>query len=964
MERAYKGNPVMFSRMLLIILKLIKMLDEHLIMNTCEMLEDHHSGINSNIFNTLLLPDRIDMDLAYELEQYFHDRNDYATDPALLEDVVKWRSFSVKYAKKNQQMVNLRRQILQLDEKNVGDMEIMYKNGRNRAEALREEAKGMECLYKVNCHGKKRHIRKRCKRCSLRSEADAIRYEEYEHLLPTKEHEQFGVVFELRIPKEIALLRDMLFEFNRIFVTDRSELDIKGDWITRKEMAQFRVPVSNRFATFGSTKGRQHVHHHVDEPFDSFIIPNSYNCIYHVNNFAITTSLKEADARKILTFKMQKEYECLQWTVDGAWHTQNQVFARQSECPQDHLSLSEFKHFGSLRADGHRLQLRKLFAMIETEALSFDKESVLLLIMQTLWECGVSGDGKPIREPHLDFNEPKFCTALIDLLENFIEKHKDNWMHPFKLLVATVVVVRAFEINESATLANEIVRRLLKKVRNIAVDWIDKINHVINGHQNLQGSDENNLRLKLMYAAIIGAMTFCIQPQHEYFDYIVRNDDDGDEWITPQFWLHFIIILNSNAHLYENNEDRSAKLPSTLCVFMRFIEIGGIHLESTMYELIEQNGFKVYSTIAKHCSNAKNAGHRPKMYFDQQFLIIEVQDNFKTLIEVDIITGEFFINGIPLSRLPSEMTKNEMYKRFFGKASLAVQTNSQNHFTTVYNDINYEFRGGNQGKLIITERRSDDFVRETVFYDIFQGDFPDSLVRNYRHWWNKRDNCIEFQQIQPHIGHPNYSADADTDYRLDLNTRHLIHIKSNRRMLDIGSDSFQRIANHLARFEHGKYMHVLLEQSKVAIVELYRMKLKFKLDCSNNLQPSQGFRLQSFEFNGMCVSLNQRIGTLYGLNHGLVLESCLGQSKPKILLIPHGSSQVQCVDENVTVDIDFSETNIRNPPFYQYQVDESLKQLKASDGSYSAWFYLAYLHAVTSHGEPEPLTGMSGTERA
>lgn len=962
--------------MMLIILKLIKLLDEHLIMGVCEcgMLNDHHSGIDSNIINTLLLPERADMDIAYELEQYFCERNDYATDPAIIEDYIKKRSFSVKYAKKNQQMCQLRKQILELDEKNIENMETKHKNGRNRAEALRLEANGMDCFYKINYLGKRKHIKKRCRRCSLRTEADAIRFEQYEHLLPTEEYEQFGVVFEMRIPSEIALLRDMLYEFNRICVTDRSKLDIKGDWFKRREILQFSMRPSNRFVTFGSTKSGRRIQYHVDEPFESFIIPNSYNCTYHVNNFAVPTSLKDAVARKMLTFKVQNEYECLQWTVDGALHTQNQVLARQSECPQNQLSLSEFKNFGSLRADGSRLQLRKLYAMMETEALSFAKESVLLLIMQTLWECGVSGNGESIREPHMDFNEPKFCTAMIELLGNFFEKHRDNWMHPFKLLVAAVIAVRAFEINETESLAKEIVRRLLRKIRSIAVEWIDKINNVINGNQNMQGCDENQLRLKLMYAAIVGAITFCIQPEHDYFDYIVANDENGDNktWITPQYWLHFIITLHVNAHLYENNDDRIAKLPLTLCVFKRIIEIGGIHLESTMRKLIEQNDGKVYEIVAKHWSNAKNERYRPSIYFHEEFkhlLLIDVprvEDKFEISIEVDIIIGEFLINGLPLSRLPPEMTKNEMYKWFFGRASMAVQTNSQNHYSTVHNNIKYDFCNGNQG-LIITERRSDDFVRETVSHEMFRDDFPNSLVWNYYHWWNKRDNCIEFQKNHLYVGHPNYSADTDIDYRLDLSTRHLIHVQTNRQMLDIGSDSFRKITNHLARLEHSIYIHVLLENPKVAIVELFRMKLKFKVDCSNpaKMSPSQGFKLQSFEFNGMCVSLNQKIGTLYGLNHGLVLESCqVGKSKPKILLIPHGSVQVQCVNESVSVDVDFFEKSIRNPPIYQYQVDECLKQLKASDSSYTAWFYLAYLHAITSHGQPEPLTGMSGTERA
>lgn len=388
-----------------------------------------------------------------------------------------------------------------------------------------------------------------------------------------------------------------------------------------------------------------------------------------------------------------------------------------------------------------------------------------------------------------------------------------------------------------------------------------------------------------------------------------------------------------------------------------------------MRELTKRDEVKVYDTIAKHWSNTKNAKN-PVIYFDSNYphiLIVEVRVKGLDIdFEFDIITGEFQVNGQPLSRLPAEMTKNEMYRRFFGKKSVAVQTNSQNHFSTVqaYNNSVYEFRTSNNQQLIITERRSDGFIRETISPTIFHGDFPAALVRNYSHWWNKRDNCIEFNSI----GQTNCSTDADIDYRLELNTRHLIHVKTNRRMVDITSNSFRKITDHLTRLEHTNYIHVLLENSQVAIVELLRMKLKFKLDCSTaaTVQHQHGFPLQSIEFNGMCVSLNQQAGTLFGLNHGLLLESSSGKlaSQSKILLIPHGSVSFRGSDQHVSVDIDIFDTQIQNPPFYQYQVDDRLQQLKSSDSSHSAWFYLAYLHAITSHGCREPFLGMSGTERA
>lgn len=63
------------------------------------------------------------------------------------------------------------------------------------------------------------------------------------------------------------------------------------------------------------------------------------------------------------------------------------------------------------------------------------------------------------------------------------------------------------------------------------------------------------------------------------------------------------------------------------------------------------------------------------------------------------------------------------------------------------------------------------------------------------------------------------------------------------------------------------------------------------------------------------------------------------------------------------VNIDLK-SDLRTPPFHSFLFDDVCCQLKPLSGGYSAWYLLAYLHAVTSHGQIEPYTGMSGTERA
>lgn len=83
----------------------------------------------------------------------------------------------------------------------------------------------------------------------------------------------------------------------------------------------------------------------------------------------------------------------------------------------------------------------------------------------------------------------------------------------------------------------------------------------------------------------------------------------------------------------------------------------------------------------------------------------------------------------------------------------------------------------------------------------------------------------------------------------------------------------------------------------------------------------------------------------------------------KLLLIPHGDIITQLSGSHVSVHIDI-ESELYSPTFHVYQIDDFCRQLKANNSNYSSWFYLAYLHAVTSHSQAEPFIGMSGTERA
>lgn len=228
--------------------------------------------------------------------------------------------------------------------------------------------------------------------------------------------------------------------------------------------------------------------------------------------------------------------------MESTAHTQNRALATQSDCPAD-LSIAEYKAFGSLRADGHRQQYLNLYRMISDESLSFETPSVLALVMQTLWEAGPTTNAATwYRESNEEFNHLKFVRAMADLLDaySYIERQQRNWRNPLKLMVATIIVCRMFEINSDAAVADRLVKLLLK-FRSIAIEWIENIKTTLSGNDDVV--DQNALYANVTDVAICGAFTYFINRHHEHFDKIFGG---AEKYSAVKAWL----VFNDNIGYY------------------------------------------------------------------------------------------------------------------------------------------------------------------------------------------------------------------------------------------------------------------------------------------------------------------------------------------------------------------------------------------------------------------------------
>lgn len=461
------------------------------------------------------------------------------------------------------------------------------------------------------------------------------------------------------------------------------------------------------------------------------------------------------------------------------------------------------------------------------------------------------------------------------------------------------------------------------------------------------------LRRNLVEIAIAGALTFFVDNKHPNFDQIFINSQTTTK-TAPQLWLEFLVTLNSNVLLDESNQTEA-----NLRMFLRLIRTIGVNLQSKIRNLIENDLEQLYSLIKDHWNKSRDASRFKLMNSnsEQCFLVlIKIENNNNHNVIVDMVTGDFLVNNFPVSRLPAVITENALFKRIFGQFIFDVQQENRDSFSTIHTENIYNFRLVHN-ELIITELHKRGPRFELIPSKILKNEIPHLLVENYSHWWNYEGNCITFRP--PQYADQNFDS---VHYFLDLNVESLIHIKTKQKMLDVKSESFLQITKRLKRLESRKFTHIFISEKNDVMVKLVRMNLKFVV---KPLDENEGeYEILSNEFNNMRVSLHQNYGTLYGLHHGLLLESTEDfQHQSKMLIIPHGEVEAQISKSHEIVKIN-TKSELRSPLFHTYLVDEFCQQLKAKNSSFSAWFYLAYLHALTSYGQVEPFLGMTGSERA
>ncbi|CAF1396340.1 unnamed protein product [Adineta ricciae] len=927
------------------------------------------------LFEYLILPTQEDMIRARQLYDYFlkFTQKPY---PELLNGIERSNAFGVHYASQSEEMKQTLREIQAEAERDKLAKRQEFNAAKQRYNTLQEEAKSLECeceFVEEFFRGQLRRYKRKCRRCKLIEEANSIRVEYYECPIPENEKSALAVVFELQMPIEFRCYREILWQFVSRLNSNASS-HLMHEWLNSRphssKLSKFLTDRSNwKVKLVSSWKSFSETHYSRQfsswTSVDEFLQPNHLQV--RINRAESTTFENEC---RILTAQLEDpNYKLLQFTIDKTCPLkQNKVITESVRCPLA-LRSTEFIEFGSFRL-GHRLQWWHLLSALELDSLSFDEESVLLLITHSITQHGpVTNDTSHLSHPwcpesHRALLDDDFLDELLLRLDRRLDDCRSNWQNELTFLLMTIIIMRILTIcNETK---HKRLIELALKCREIGQSSMGKISNIFRTTTSINIGEMQKLRDKIVIIASACLFTFSLYPKFR-----LLSDSS------------VVSLLTATTAIHDNNALN--KSPTRMSIFMRnlirwknyiLLKLGSTilprYLHESSYQSLHQFAVIHWGPLkTKQITNGQWQKRITKNFdgwYDGQYQSIK--------ISIDCLQGKFLVNGMSIGFLPGGIASSDLFRRTFGEHVFEVQPGaSPNTYVTKHayhnNQVHYEFRSNGLFCNNITIRAT--YQTGEVFQLIpktnFQSEFATKFVENYSHWINQTTNVIQFRPI--HFQDAQFLTNIS--YALDLNNGFLIrkNMKKVQILINHTSSVFQNLFKlyfrrldteaHVYMFRDDAYPILRTKQMPLNClvhIHLPRLGLAFEYDAARK-------KILSREYSGMYIAENQCFETLTGLKAGLLLSPTVSGATNRKLLVPFGQVQAKKTlsSDHQFVFIDRDAKMSFAHQYFVFILNDRLRILQSSD-SPTGWLYLALLHALTSHTLPDVYTGMTGMERA
>jgi Family of unknown function (DUF6606) len=480
-------NPELFSRVFLVILELWVALDK-MVIKDIPLLKKYSPELSVSSFEPLILPTLPQMKRLRVVEDYIQRRHDGARHPYRQHSLFKFinhrDSFAARYFQENDELQKLQSRITLEATKTRNDKEQECLRRNEEWHQRKRENDRRRCVYIKYTDGygdQQSYHDHNCQKCREQRALNGMRITVFEWPLPEDDILSQLVVFELQVPKPVAVWRDISYHLARHYSPDTpnkapsptpvlSNYDALQNYISPSLLSP-HVSIASRTKSFL-------VSHYRECRFpcltDEVVKPNGLRYeLYDIAEGAwIPSKFPNMAIRGKCTPAFSSgPYDSLAWAGIGTDHTSNMVIAQQSQCPA-RLSYHEWDAFGHIRS-GHRLQWRNMMLELNNGTVALGDPAVHLLFRQAAWQVEIRSSADH-REAHLDLADELFGIDAVCVLRKQLGRICDNWHEGWTAATLSIMACRLFSLSNSPVV-HESVRGFLLDLRQTTWRWLDQV---------------------------------------------------------------------------------------------------------------------------------------------------------------------------------------------------------------------------------------------------------------------------------------------------------------------------------------------------------------------------------------------------------------------------------------------------------------------------------------------------------
>ncbi|KAK1833383.1 hypothetical protein QBC39DRAFT_424743 [Podospora conica] len=639
-------------------------------------------------------------------------------------------------------------------------------------------------------------------------------------------------------------------------------------------------------------------------------------------------------------------------------HTSNQVISKQASCP-DNMSLEEFRTFGNLRS-GDGLQWANILCQLVIPTLDLNKETSYDLIMQASLEAGVEDDGGSVlRRAHIDTECEQYWKMAVRSLREALRRVQESWQNETSLTILARLSTRLLSVSSSADASKDFMK-LLEEIRCVSIGWAREL--VLKLDEVVSALDRDVFSRRILMSALICAATFDIDKQS--LRSVLRSESMAGE-SNLAIYTEVAALVHDYLPGDEIPSERIA-----LHLFDRWQRTKHASYGIIKDEILNRGNNGLDKTMARFWGDFAFASSRPVWQAKQpprgHVLVTDIQKGSgkQTMnISFNILKGVVLVNGYPLARLPESYQVHPTFVELFGQQILDVMPSGIRgmQFSSRRDQMGWSVHFNMiDGRLVICAIAKPQSAPDAQVSDIWEyiprkyvrDDLPSSFVEGCYHWVNLSTGEIQFREV----GHPWVSA--PNGWLLTRNAQSSVLSKDGRIVIDPHSKTAKQIQMIMGPLESKYHINCIFQQNReipFLAVDLPRFGLSFSLLKETSI-------LKSKDYPGMRVSEVQGIGALIGLKNKLVLEpESASSAQPRKVLVPESDFSSVLVGCHIEVFASTSnEQHIRHHVFEENKI----LGLLSDNGALQGKMLLCYLHALTSHCLPDPLTYRTGTEES